>query len=334
MPRNDFPMKTTGRVFHQVQPHELTEELSPEQKHYILCHIGVPQLAQAEWSLEVTGLVRKSLKFTYDELLRLPQTTMTAFQECAGSPMKPTAAVRRVNQIEWRGVALSTILDLAGVHDKARYLWASGADHGTYEATGVEVEEYQKDLPIEKALSAGVLLATHLNGKPLPEVRGGPVRLVVPGYYSTCSVKWLLRIEPRAERSSNYFAAVLYNDVVKQGNVDVRRPVWDIAPHSVIVAPAPSPAQHLGQAIEQVWGWAWGAREIMRVEVSTDGGVTWSDARLQPRTGWRWQRFQLPWRPVAGACYELACRATDDSGTVQPEAGARNEVFRTSVTVT
>ena len=110
-----------------------------------------------------------------------------------------------------------------------------------------------------------------------------------------------------------------------------RRPVWELAPHSVFVAP--TAASRIGCGPCRVWGWAWSAVPVQAVQVKVDGEAHWRDAAIDARVGFCWQRFTFDWTPQSKGPHELACRATDAKGNVQPESGARNSVMRVQVTV-
>jgi DMSO/TMAO reductase YedYZ molybdopterin-dependent catalytic subunit len=160
--------------------------------------------------------------------------------------------------------------------------------------------------------------------------------LVVPGFYGTNSVKWLWRLRLAERRAEGPFASVLYNDVLEADEIaaglPARRPVWAVAPESIIVAPAPDTIVARGEPT-QIWGWAWSFRGIARAEVSVDGGETFATAELEPRRGWRWQRFSLPWRPTTSGGASLSVRAFDAAGTSQPFDGARNAIHTVRVIV-
>jgi sulfane dehydrogenase subunit SoxC len=174
-----------------------------------------------------------------------------------------------------------------------------------------------------------------LNGEPLPVENGFPVRLFIPGWYGTNSVKWLYRMTLADRRADGLFTTKYYNDAVATSSGDTtpsRLPAWAIAPESVIVAPAPDEGLRLGKSVE-IWGRAWAAAGIRSVEVSPDGGRSWQAATVEPREQWSWQRFSCPWRPRTAGIVTLACRATDLAGATQPPTGARNEIHTVAVTV-
>jgi DMSO/TMAO reductase YedYZ molybdopterin-dependent catalytic subunit len=198
----------------------------------------------------------------------------------------------------------------------------------------VAVDQYVKDLPIER-VSDDVLVATEMNGEPLDAEHGFPARLVVPGFYGTNSVKWLTRITLADVRADGPFTTRWYNDPVldKEGReTGQTSPVWQVAPESVIVSPAPSARIPSGQVCE-LWGRAWGDKPIETVEISIDGGDSWSKASLAHRTGRSWQRFAFNWRPDQGGRRRLLSRAWDVSGEGQPTAGSRNAIYAVDVEV-
>jgi hypothetical protein len=124
------------------------------------------------------------------------------------------------------------------------------------------------------------------------------------------------------------FTTVLYNDPDSSGNGV--HPVCEAPPEALIAAPAPGP---LAAAAVEIWGWAWAAARIARVEVSADGGETWSPARVEPCRQWSWQRFTFDWRPGGSGSFILAARATDARGVVQPMGKARNAVHTVTVAI-
>jgi DMSO/TMAO reductase YedYZ molybdopterin-dependent catalytic subunit len=318
----------SGFELYQPPVSALRSFLTPLADMFFVSHLGVADVSAERWSLAVGGLVKKPLELTWSELRALPRRRVMAAHECAGSPLAPTKPVRRVGNVEWEGVPLSTVLEMAGIRPEARYLWSRGADTGEF--NGVRHAFYEKDLPIDKALDAGTLLATHINGEPLPPERGGPVRLVVPGFYGTNSTKWLKAIELREERSPGYFTTTLYNDVIEVDGQTVRKPVWAIAPHSVIVSHEEAASVSPGAQI--VEGWAWAACGVAQAEVSLDGGASWTVARLESRTDFSWQRFALE-ATLSPRTHRLLCRATANDGAVQPSGGARNEWFSVRIHV-
>ena len=319
-------MLRSGFELHQPPIAALKAFMTPTADVFYVMHMGVVGLSSADWSLKIGGLVDKPVALTWGDLQRLPTRRIIAAHECAGSPLGPDTPVRRVGNVEWQGVPLASILANVGVSPQARYLWSKGADTGMFNQ--VHHACYQKDLPIEKALAAETMIATHINGEPLSPERGGPARLIVPGFYGTNSTKWLTELELRAERCTGHFTTVLYNDRIQSGGQTLQRPVWGIAPHSLIVSHQDQQAVAAGP--QRIEGWAWAGTGIAQVEVSVDGGATWQLAQLERRVDFSWQRFTLD-VTLAGGTHRLLCRAVANDGAIQPASGARNEWFAIQV---
>ena len=249
-----------------------------------------------------------------------------------GSHLGAEVAIGR--HVRWGGVDLAALLAKLEVDPRARFLWSYGLDGGDF--AGTSCEWFAKDLPIERLAAGDVLLAYELNGAPLPAEHGFPVRLVVPGFYGTNSVKWLWRLHLADRRADGPFTTVFYNDSLGSDDVAAglppRRPVWAIAPESIIVSPAPDTVVAAGEPVE-IWGRAWSFRGIAAVEISVDGGARLHPGGPRERRGWAWQRFSLPWRPTERGEVVLSVRALDAGGAGQPQAGARNSIHTVRVAV-
>jgi DMSO/TMAO reductase YedYZ molybdopterin-dependent catalytic subunit len=161
------------------------------------------------------------------------------------------------------------------------------------------------------------------------------VRLVVPGYYGTNSVKWLRRLTLAESRAAGPFTTRWYTDVIRDAAgrpTSATSPVWSIAPESVIVSPAPDQVLAVGEDVE-VWGWAWADGGVRAVETGVDAASGWTRASVEPPAGRAWQRFTASWRPARRGRYELGSRARSVDGHSQPDAGARNAIYRVAVEV-
>lgn len=314
-----------GTIRHvPLAPNEMTAAVTPTDKLFTLAHMGLLRLASQDWRLDVAGLVERPLRLRLPELARFALARVEAVHQCAGNPLAPTVATRRVGCVVWEGVRLRDVLAEAGVKPEATHMWSDGADGGSFE--GEAVPFFRKDLPLAR-LGEDVLLVTRVNGEALPDRHGGPVRLVVPGFYGTNSVKWLWRLTLADRRADGLFTTQYYNDALPGGG---RRPVWALAPESVIVSPAPG--DHVGGGLVELRGWAWGDTAIARVEVSDNGGASWAAAVLAPRRDRAWQVWRFVWRPMIAGPAVLLCRAIDADGRTQPLGEARNAVHRVEVT--
>lgn len=311
----------------------MTAATTPASDVIVLCHLGVPQLSAPDWSLTIDGLAGNPLRLTFADLHRYPIRRVEAVHQCAGIPMQPRQATRRICNVIWGGVRLSDVLRDAAPGDSAKFVWSTGADWGAFE--GVEVSAYQKDLPLPRALDDDVLLAFAMNGAPLSAENGFPVRLVVPGFFGTNSVKWLTRMTLADKRADGPFVTRWYNDPVldaKGQETGRTRPVWSLHPEAVIVAPAPDGQVKAGIPTT-IWGWAWGDGEIATVEVRTGSDARWRLAITQSRRQRSWQRFSIDWTPEQTGAVEIAARATSYDRETQPEADWRNCWHRVGTTV-
>jgi DMSO/TMAO reductase YedYZ molybdopterin-dependent catalytic subunit len=233
---------------------------------------------------------------------------------------------------EFTGVPLAEVLALAGVRTSAVAVRAEGFDTGRpdpavqYRSVGTTdyqyvdpgIINYDKGLPLEKALHPDTLLAWAMNGEHLLHIHGGPVRLVVPGWSGNWWVKWLQRLEvteqmPACYHQTHYFV------LGKSADDPDRRMLTSMGVRCIITDPVDEDAP-LPAGARRVRGLAWsGEGRIERVEVSLDGGATWRDAHLEePRERWLWVRWSCPWDAKPGA-YKILARATDEKGRVQPQ---------------
>jgi len=169
------------------RPHEMTDAVTATDDVFVLAHLGVPRVDPARWSLVIDGLVRRTRILTLDELRARPKKIVEAVHQCCGNPLEPTVATRRIANVRWGGADLVMLLDELGIDPLARYLWSYGLDGREF--AGTTCDWFIKDLPLARLAGGDVLLAHELNGMPLPAEHGFPVRLAVPGYYGTNSVK-------------------------------------------------------------------------------------------------------------------------------------------------
>ncbi|EXK84596.1 hypothetical protein FOQG_11385 [Fusarium oxysporum f. sp. raphani 54005] len=292
--------------------------------------MGAAVVDDAKWLLVVDGLVRKPVALSLAQLEALPQTSVTSFHECYGSPLKPpTNNPWRIGNVVWAGVRLSTILAVVEPLPAARFVWLEGLDH--VKSFEYEADRYQKDLPVTKAQRPEVLLAWKINGEPLSKERGGPVRLVVPGWFGTNSTKWLCRLSLEGTRAPGPFASVLYNEKDPTDPEGVKmRPVWEVEVNSMMTKPADS--EVISAGLVTVEGWAWSHDSVALVEISKDEGQSWIRGKVDNKEDQAWQKFTAAVDLERGVG-KLITRATSESGMKQPLTGRRNHVHSITVNV-
>ncbi|MBW3541658.1 MAG: molybdopterin-dependent oxidoreductase, partial [Planctomycetes bacterium] len=205
--------------------------LTPLEHFYIRSHGPVPEIDPREYRLSVEGLVEKPLKLSLEDLEGLAQTETTATLTCAGNRRSEHSRQRKVEGVpwgpgaignaRWQGVRLSEVLKRAGLRDEARHVWFEGLDQVAHQGQTIA---FGGSIPLAKAMgdspmAPGALLATRMNGQPLPADHGFPARTVVPGYIGARSVKWLGRIVVSDHPSPNHYLQEAYKLVVEDGDL-------------------------------------------------------------------------------------------------------------------
>ena len=174
------------------------------------------------------------------------------------------------------------------------------------------VPKFLRSIPRAIALSEA-FVAYEMNGQPVPLHHGGPLRLVVPGWYGMASTKWLTHVHARATESDNHFMARGYR-YADGSPVDLMRV------KSIITTPLDG--DQVKAAATRVTGVAWtGAGTVSQVEISSDGGVNWQQARFtsDARPG-TWRLWEADVAIRSGGEQRLRARATDSAGTRSPSA--------------
>ncbi len=309
---------------------ELTDFITSSKLFYVRSHFPAPDISESSYKLRVAGAVQHSLSFTLDELRAMPSETITATLECAGNsrvflvPQENGAQweLGAVGTAEWTGVRLSTVLQRAGLEPDACEVVLEGADCGVPKEKPKPPQpiSFARSIPVEKALSPEVLIAYQMNGEPLTRDHGFPVRAIVPGFYGMASVKWLVRVEVLRSPFAGYWQTSEYAYWNEIAGMAVRRPVSEMMLKSEIARPRMYEVVPCGEHYAMV-GAAWsGAKAVVQVEISVDGGETWSDAEItDPIRPFAWRRWKFNWQtPEAPGRPILLARARDEAGNVQP----------------
>lgn len=284
------------------------------------------------WELEVAG-VGSPRKITVAELKALGRTSVAAVHQCSGNGRKffehgasgtqwGTGAAANVI---WTGVPVRTVLEaLGGIEAGAQFLTGTG---GEPIPAGLEERKVvvERSVPLEAALAHGIL-AWEMNSEPLTISHGGPLRMVIPGFYGVNNVKYLKRLAPTVAESDAKIQVSGYRvRPIGESGAATQPSMWSMNVKSWIDSPlgqAPIPAGRT-----QVTGVAFcGEAPVTSVEVTADGGKTWAPADLVgPDLGpFAWRTFAFAWEAAAGS-HLLATRAKDAAGNVQPELRRENE---------
>lgn len=306
--------------------------LTPLDAFYSRNHGPVPDADPDAWRLEVDGLVTTPLSLSLDDLrTRFGPATETATLQCAGNrreglvevrdipgeaPWGPTATATAT----WTGVRLADVLAAAGVAEGATDVEFLGADHCD---EAQPPQEFGGSVPLRKARMPEVLLAWAMNGEPLPPIHGAPLRVVVPGYIGARSVKWVRRIAVRDRPSANFFQASTYRLLPADAEVTATPgegvALGLVAVNSDFLGPDDGSSHPAGPVAVAGYAFAGGDRTVARVDVSADGGETWSQADLaEEASPWAWRHWSITVDLPRGDT-ELLARAWDSSAALQPE---------------
>jgi DMSO/TMAO reductase YedYZ molybdopterin-dependent catalytic subunit len=322
-------------------------DLTPTGLHYLVARWDIPALDPASFRLRVRGRVRQPLELTLDDVRARPATTIPVTLECAGNgrgwlrprPVSLPWLGEAIGTAEWTGTPLRGLLADAGLEPDAVEVVFHGED------AGIQGEEeqraYARSLSVDEASRPGVLLAYEMNGRPLEPQHGFPLRLLVPDWYGMTSVKWLTAIEAVAEPFEGFQQAVAYR--YQRDADDIGEPVQRIRVRALMTPPGIPDFFSRRRVVDAgpipLLGRAWsGHGPVEQVEVAVDGN--WEDAILGLAVGeFAWRGWSFGWDATEGE-HELACRATDAAGDVQPleppwnyQGMGNNVVQRISVTV-
>jgi DMSO/TMAO reductase YedYZ molybdopterin-dependent catalytic subunit len=287
-----------------------------------------------DWRLQVEGAVSRPFELTYDELIGMPSRTVGAVLEDPGNnrlytnePGTPWA-MGAVGCAQWTGVPLADVLQKAGIRPEGVEVIIESAEAGEIRNSTSMPDtpgrvNVARSLPVKKVMAGDVLLAYKINNEDLPQQLGGPVRVVVPGWYGCAWVKWPQRIVVSGAPFEGYFQKFDCTVWERRNGFAVLTPITELQPKTQIARPYMNERIH-AKDISRIYGAAWtGDAEITQVEVSGDDGKTWQDARLldsPPDAGPRaWKLWEYQWpAPLKGGGYNVRARATDSRGRVQP----------------
>ena len=303
--------------------------ITPSDRFFVRTHVYVPAVRPSEWKLTVEGEVSSPLSFSLADLRALPAVEVVSVLECAGNGRAfydpPVAGIQWTNGAagngRWRGVRLADVLKRAGVKNTAMHVLFDGAD-----VPLGRMADFQRTIPLKKALDPNTLLAYELNGESLPAQHGFPLRAVVPGWAGDSWMKWLTGIRVLDRESDAWWMNNAYRHpgkAVAPGTAlpqEAMRPLESLRVKSVIASPLDRSLMETGKPTV-IRGVAWSGESgpVTSVEVSVDAGRTWRPAKItSPSTRYGWRQWELPWVPPAEGYYTVMARARDMGGDSQP----------------
>lgn len=284
------------------------------------------------WAVQIEG-VKKPAKLTVGELKKLGLETVTMVLQCSGNgraffPSKPSGTqwtVGAAGCVVWSGVPVRNVVKaLGGVADGMVYMTGTG---GEVLPAGLDPKSVIVERSVPLAALEDALLVWEMNGEPVPLAHGGPLRLIVPGYTGVNNIKYIKQLAFTPKESEARIMSHGYRISPPGSKGDPSQPsVQEMSVKSWINSPVPEDGNQAAGML-QIQGVAFGGMNAVKgVEVSIDGGKTWKQARLVgPDMGkYAWRQFVLQAQLPKGT-YQLASRATDVKGNVQPETRGENQ---------
>jgi DMSO/TMAO reductase YedYZ molybdopterin-dependent catalytic subunit len=307
---------------------------TPVPRFFVRNHMHEPStLDPQEWKLAIGGEVEHPYALDLAELSKLETHTVVNTLECAGNgralyqPTVPGVQWQKgaVGTARFSGPRLRALLERAGVKSTGKHVMFRGLD----EVPG-KVPPFVRSIPVEKALDADTLVATHMNGAPLTAHHGFPARALVPGWVGAASCKWLTEIKVLDTEFEGNFMNPSYrmpNEAVKPGESvkpQDTHPVTGLTVKSLISSP--SDGATLKAAAIQIHGVAWaGEADVVKVEISTDGGNRWNPAQLgREQAHYAWRLWGYDWKTPKSGDYVIMSRASDSQRRTQPAAAVWN----------
>jgi DMSO/TMAO reductase YedYZ molybdopterin-dependent catalytic subunit len=336
---HDFPQKGP-MILQRTRPPLLETPMevfdrgvfTPNDQFYVRWHWAViPTSVDADaFRLTVRGHVNQMLSLSIGDLLQMPRVELAAVNQCSGnsrgffSPRVPGAqwAHGAMGNARWTGVLLKDVLDRAGVKSGALQVRFNGLD----EPVVPEAPDFQKSLDIDHARDGEVMIAFAMNGEQLPLLNGFPLRLIVPGWYSTYWVKMLSDIEVLDRADDNYWMATAYtipdtpHANITPGQTGVKMvPISRMVPRSFFTNVAEGASLPAGVSTT-IRGIAFGGDAgVAKVELSMDDGRTWQLATLAEDHGkYSFRRWQMNIPQLLKGQHTLMVRCANLSGDIQP----------------
>ncbi|HLF72486.1 MAG TPA: molybdopterin-dependent oxidoreductase [Dehalococcoidia bacterium] len=285
-------LKSTGGGVKSHRDGEATPEVTATEDFYLISKNFIdPQISGKSWRLKAGGLVAKPMELSLGGVRDLPSVEQYATLQCISNEI----GGELISNALWKGVPMSAFLDRLKPDAEARFVVFRSDD------------DYQECMPIDFARLDGVILAYEMNGEPLTEKHGFPLRLLAPGKYGMKQPKWIREIVLARDEAEAYW--------VERG--------WDrdALMNTVSRIDVPLPGREIEPGAQRIEGLAFsGRRGIESVEVSLDDGETWRKAELKaPLSPYTWVLWRYDWQdvPERGAEIAIVVRATDGAGALQ-----------------
>jgi DMSO/TMAO reductase YedYZ molybdopterin-dependent catalytic subunit len=325
IPKNFNPGANPNAPTRVLDIRKIDGPYTPKDQFYALQHMNRPEIDPATYKLKLSGLVNKPMELSLDDLKGMHATEVAAGYECSGNSPRSVEGLCSCGM--FKGVKLADVLKHVGVNAKAREVVFFGADRGPQDVvfrtqTFKVDQQFGRSITLENAMKPQPMLAYSLGGDPLTLAQGKPLRLIMPGWYGVCNVKWLAEIHLQEDRYLGNYQARWYRSVVGEGGNGE-----DTDPGTQWVETEIT-RQHLKSVIARVRKKG-GSYDVLgfvlndgtplkSVEVKIDDGP-WQKASLaSTNTQYSWKLFNYRWDGATPGEHTLVSRVTDADGRVQP----------------
>lgn len=311
-----------------------TDEFTPNRAFFVRYHLAsIPEVAAAQWKLKVGGEAASTpFELSLEQLKRdFPAVELAAVNQCSGNRrglFEPHVAgvewgVGAMGNARWTGARLKDVLAKAGLGKDALEIVFDGADGPVMPVT----PDFQKSIPLWKALDENTLIAYLMNGEPLPHWNGFPARIVVAGWTGTYWMKHITSISAISKPFDNFWVKTAYRIPTHRFPIaehfasqmtDASEPITEMVVNSLITNLAAEQAVAVGRVFE-VKGLAWdGGHGIESVEVSVDAGLSWRSGALGTDHGrFSFRSFSQVFTPTERGALIVMARATNRAGATQ-----------------
>jgi len=311
--------------------------VTPKDDFFAIQHFAQPEIDGGAYRLKLSGMVNKPMELSLAEIkVMKPVVETAAGYECSGNSARSMEGLSSSGKFS--GVPLNAVLKHVGVHPDAAEVVLLGTDRGVRDSvfrtqTFKLNQQFGRSLTIQRAMKPEPLLAYALNGEPLTKAQGFPLRLIMPGWYGVCNVKWVSEIHLQEQRYVGEFEARWYRTIRGTGGTGEDsdgstqwedNEITHLNIKSVIarVTKKGSGNEITGFILHDGSG-------VKSVEVKVDDGP-WQKATIDESGGkYAWKLFKFNWEGATPGEHTIVSRATDAAGNVQPEAGPLNKFKKT-----
>jgi len=300
-----------GRLFTDLASLDAGQAVTPASRFFIRTAAS-PRLPRAPWKVQIGGLSNAQPSFGIDELARIASPAGAHVIECAGNAA--AASFGLISAAAWDGVPIAALIERAGAKSDASHLLVSGFDDMDA-PTRTSVPGASWIFSRDDLARAKAFLALRMNDAPLPPDHGGPVRLVVPGWYGCCCIKWVDRLElvdrnqPITSQMREYAARTHQNRLPELAR-DYEPAVIDAAAMPVRIEKWTRDGRTVYRVVGILWG---GSKPTNALSIRFRSGTPWTpvDDCPLPASTTNWTIWSHWWQPAEPGRYDIVLKTTD-----------------------